>query len=147
MGVTGRALAGYSDILTQLFLPSQSVELSRLLFFMVLEIGVGLVAVCLPSIWMVFSTMAPEAFLRSVHSLVSLASNGTRGSRGSKALRGHSRKGVTLQPNTSTSSFVPISGTASDAYEMSIAKGESMQPVPSGHILNANSTAKNYEEV
>lgn len=41
---------------------------------MILEVGVGLIAVCLPSIWLVFTSAAPEAFLQSDRSVVSLAS-------------------------------------------------------------------------
>lgn len=117
---------------------------------MVLEIGVAVVAVCLPSIWMVFATMAPEAFLRSVHSLVSLASAGSRHSKDSQR---RPNQGIALQPNTSTSSHIPISGTAApDADELSIAKGDDVPPVPTGQIhvhrsVQQSAAAKKYEEV
>lgn len=116
---------------------------------MVLEIGVAVVAVCLPSIWMVFATMAPEALLHSVHSLVSLASAGSRHSKDSQR---RPSQGISLQPNTSTSSHIPISGTAPGADVLSIAKGDDVPPVPTGQIqvhrsVRQSAAAEKYEEV
>lgn len=49
------------------------------MFYWILEMGISLVAVNLPSIWLLFTSTAPEAILRrtpSVVSLVSVASDG-----------------------------------------------------------------------
>lgn len=40
--------------------------LTKYIYSMLFEAGVSLVAVHLPSIWLVFTTLAPEAILRSV---------------------------------------------------------------------------------
>jgi hypothetical protein len=78
---------------------------------MVLDLGVGIIAICLPSIWMVIVAKAPETFLRSVDSLVSLVSFG---SRHSKRLE-EDLPPKTLQSNASTSSHVPIAGPSAEA--------------------------------
>lgn len=49
-------------------------------FYQVLEMGVSLVAVSLPSIWLVFSSLAPEAIARSIRNVVSLGSYTRRSS-------------------------------------------------------------------
>jgi hypothetical protein len=54
------------------------------LYFAMLEAGMSLVAVNMPSVWLLLVTKAPEAVLRSVRSMVSLASRGSKGSNGSK---------------------------------------------------------------
>lgn len=96
---------------------------------MVLELGIGIIAICLPSIWMVVISKAPEAFLRSVDSLVSLAS---LGSRHSKRSQDH-LPSKTLQSNASNSSHVPISGPSSaDAYEMNSRHANNLESVTEG---------------
>lgn len=99
--------------------------LSRFYFFVVLEIGVSMVAICLPSIWMVMATKAPEAFLRSVNSIVSLASIGSKNSKGSQ----ERPQPKTLQSNASTSSHIPIAGSSSGSYELDTAKNNNLEAV------------------
>ena len=53
---------------------------TQLLFWSVLEGGLALIAVNLPSIWGLFTGISPEAILRSVRGLVSLRSWGSGGS-------------------------------------------------------------------
>ncbi|OAA44135.1 hypothetical protein NOR_03863 [Metarhizium rileyi] len=88
-------------------------SLSRLLFYMILEIGVGLIAICLPSIWMVFASIVPEVFLRSVHSVLSLV---TLASRRSKDSQERSRT-TAVKPGTPNSSIAPIAGKSARYHE------------------------------
>lgn len=108
---------------------------------MVLEVGIGIIAICLPSIWMVVVAKAPEAFLRSVHSLVSLASIGTRGSKESR----DRSQPKTLQSNASTSSHIPIAGSSSDTYELAIAGSSNLEAVPEREIHVKRSVEQSSE--
>ncbi|KAG6012123.1 hypothetical protein E4U43_007934, partial [Claviceps pusilla] len=91
--------------------------LSRVIFYFNLEMGVGLVAVNLPSIWMVFTSVAPDALLRSIRSVVSLASFRSGRSRSSKE-----RSNPEPLKSASCSSVVPLSshamGPLPEAFEM-----------------------------
>lgn len=113
---------------------------------MVLELGIAIIAVCLPSIWMVLASKTPEAFLRSVHSLVSLDS------RNSKRSQEH-LPSETLQSNASTSSRISIAGPSSgESHELSNAKGANLEIVPERQIHVSRSVeqsfkAKKHEEV
>lgn len=45
-----------------------------------LEIGISLIAVNLPSLWMLFTSVTPEKVIRSIRSVISLGSLRSRGS-------------------------------------------------------------------
>ncbi|KAG6044939.1 hypothetical protein E4U39_002877 [Claviceps sp. Clav50 group G5] len=81
--------------------------LSRVVFYIILEMGVGLVAVNLPSIWMVFASVAPDALLRSIRSVVSIASFRSGRSRSSR----ERHDPEPLGSSTSSSSVLPLSST------------------------------------
>ncbi|KAG6092460.1 hypothetical protein E4U30_005400 [Claviceps sp. LM220 group G6] len=81
--------------------------LSRVVFYMILEMGVGLVAVNLPSIWMVFASVAPDALLRSIRSVVSIASFRSGRSRSSR----ERHDPEPLGSSASSSSVLPLSST------------------------------------
>jgi hypothetical protein len=75
-------------------------------FYMILEIGIALVAVCLPSIWSVFTTIGPDKIMRSIRSVVSLASVrslGPASSRGSQHQSAEAQKSA-----VSISSATPL---------------------------------------
>ena len=52
-----------------------SVVNTKAIYLSVLETGLCLVAVNLPSLWFLFSKIKPESVLRSVRSMISLGSN------------------------------------------------------------------------
>ncbi|KAG6254026.1 hypothetical protein E4U23_006918 [Claviceps purpurea] len=81
--------------------------LSRVVFYIILEMGVGLVAVNLPSIWMVFASVAPDALLRSIRSVVSIASFRSGRSRSSR----ERHEPEPLGSRASSSSTLPFSST------------------------------------
>ena len=61
------------------------LEDTQLLFWSMLEGGLALIAVNLPSIWGLFTKISPEAVLRSVRSAVSLGSRGSGDSKNSRS--------------------------------------------------------------
>ncbi|KAG5920398.1 hypothetical protein E4U61_007921 [Claviceps capensis] len=81
--------------------------LSRVVFYIILEMGVGLVAVNLPSIWMVFASVAPDVLLRSIRSVVSIASFRSGRSRSSR----ERHEPEPLGSSASSSSVLPLSST------------------------------------
>lgn len=94
--------------------------------------GVGIIAINMPSIWMVFASVTPDSIIRSIRSVVSLDSLGSRGSSRDRSNAEH------LKSN-STSSFGPIAGSGSSsaevgAYELGSTGGRSPVPVPAGQI-------------
>ncbi|KAG5982345.1 hypothetical protein E4U55_002036 [Claviceps digitariae] len=105
--------------------------LSRVVFYFILEMGVGLVAVNLPSIWMVFTSVAPDALLRSIRSVVSLAS--FRSSRSRSFRERHNPE--PLKSSASFSSVVPLSSHAKasvpEAFELQPQRPLSDIPEPS----------------
>ena len=108
---------------------------------MVLELGIGIIAICLPSICMVIVAKAPEAFLRSVNSLVSLASLGSRHSKRSQ----EHPPSKTLQSNASASSQTPVAGPSAEAHELSTAKGDPLDPVTKSQIHVSRSVEQSFE--
>jgi hypothetical protein len=96
---------------------------------------VSIVAINLPSIWLVFTSVAPEAILRSIRSVVSLASIRSGGSKGSSGPHGR-YNAEHLKSSTSTSSIVPISGTSAEAeaYELHGPGGRGNADIPAGQI-------------
>ncbi|KAG5993571.1 hypothetical protein E4U52_001823 [Claviceps spartinae] len=94
-------------LLACLSLTRKTEYLSRVVFYMILEMGVGLVAVNLPSIWMVFASVAPDALLRSICSVVSIASFRSGRSRSSR----ERHDPEPLGSSASSSSVLPLSST------------------------------------
>lgn len=95
--------------------------------------GVGIIAINMPSIWMVFASVTPDSIIRSIRSVVSLDSLGSRGSSRDRSNAEH------LKSNNSTSSFGRIAGSGSSsaevgAYELGSTGGRSPVPVPAGQI-------------
>jgi hypothetical protein len=84
---------------------------------MLFEAGISLVAVNLPSIWLLFATTAPETVLRSVHSLVSLASTGERASKASKTSQ-YPKSTDFQRSSNSVSSAAHLSEEQSRTYAM-----------------------------
>ena len=89
------------------------------MFWGMLEMGVGIVAVCLPTLRPIFHGFSPESILRTVRSLVSLRSD----SMGSRSK--HSREGYVKDPNNSESknsltrpgkALVPDTGVQNEAH-------------------------------
>ena len=74
------------------------LEDTKVLFWSMLEGGLGLIAVNLPSIWGLYSKISPDAVLRSVRSMVSLRSRSSGGSKTSTTPYKH----ATLSPLTSS---------------------------------------------
>lgn len=118
--------------------------------------GVSVVAVNLPSIWLVFTSVAPDAILRSIRSVVSLASIPSRGSRGSKSPKGSRRQSNAeqLKSSMSTSSIVPISGTSveAEAYELHGLGGRRQADIPAGqihisHTVEQTTGTRHHEQV
>ena len=72
-------------------------------YFNMLEAGISLTAVNFPSLWLYFTNILPETFLRSVRSVLSLGS--TRGSaKPSSGPDGGSTVHLHYKPNTTSSS-------------------------------------------
>ncbi|KAK2603571.1 hypothetical protein QQS21_004251 [Conoideocrella luteorostrata] len=131
--------------------------ISRVTFYWVLEMGVSLVAINLPSIWLVFASVAPDAILRSICSAVSLASirsRGSKGSKGSKGSRNRSNAEQHLKSRTSTSSLVPSTGASAEAeaYELRCSGQHRHADVPSGqihvsHSVQQSTGTRHHEQV
>ncbi|KJZ72069.1 hypothetical protein HIM_08524 [Hirsutella minnesotensis 3608] len=103
---------------------------SRIMFYWILEMGISLVAVNLPSIWMVFSSVAPEAILRSIRSVISLVSIGSIGSKQSRDIDQEQ-----LKLNKTPSSIAPITGPTADLEVRAISRGHRQgHDVPAGKI-------------
>ncbi|KAG6006827.1 hypothetical protein E4U21_006634 [Claviceps maximensis] len=104
--------------------------LSRVVFYFILEMGCGLVAVNLPSIWMVFTSVAPDALLRSIRSVVSLASFRSSRSRSSK----ERPNPEPLKSVASCSSVAPLSsrvmGPIYETHELQFPLPVSFMPEP-----------------
>lgn len=64
---------------------------SLLLFWGMVELGVGMIAICLPTLRPLFAGWSPESIIRSIRSAISLRSIQ---SGGSKASKGSARKSV-----------------------------------------------------
>ena len=107
-----------------------------MMFYWILEMGISIVAVSLPSIWMVFASIAPDAILRSIRSVVSLASMRSGSSRRSRE-RSNAEH---LKSHPSNSSIAPISGSSAevDVYELHN-NGSSRNAVPPGEIRISHS--------
>lgn len=124
---------------------------SRMMFYWTVEMGVSVICINLPSIWMVFASVAPEAILHSVRSVVSLASIGSRGSGRSKASRDPSNL-ERLKSSTSTSSIAPISGASVvvEAYELGDARRHGTVPTGQIHVsrsVEQTSGSRGYDGV
>lgn len=62
---------------------TESTEaVTRAFFYTMLETGISLVAVNLPSLWLLFTSVTPEKVIRSIRSVLSLASLRSGGSGG-----------------------------------------------------------------
>ncbi|KAK2592308.1 hypothetical protein QQS21_009998 [Conoideocrella luteorostrata] len=120
--------------------------------------GITINAINLPSIWMVFVSVAPDAILRSIRSVISLASLGSRGSKNSKGSKG-SRGGSNaehLKSGTSSSSIAPIAGggvsAAVESHELGSHRRKEMSNVPVGQIqvsrsVEQTASCRRHEEV
>ncbi|KUI67586.1 hypothetical protein VM1G_02813 [Cytospora mali] len=71
---------------------------TRAFFFTMLEIGISLVAVNLPSLWLLFTSISPEKVARSIRSVLSLASLRSGGSGGDNDMtkRPYGDRGLTV---------------------------------------------------
>ncbi|KAK5997695.1 hypothetical protein PT974_00050 [Cladobotryum mycophilum] len=104
-------------------------SITKSLYFIMLEAGMSLVAVNLPSIWLVLTTLAPESILRSVRSIVSL---GSRGSKDSNELH-HVANADAPKSSTSVASAAPFGEMSGESYAMhDIEQG--VHDIPSGQI-------------
>lgn len=65
---------------------------SESIYLGVLEVGLSLIAVNLPSLWSLFSTITPERILHSVRSMISLRSVPSAGSMGGDGSRRSNRR-------------------------------------------------------
>lgn len=85
--------------------------LTKSFYFLMLEAGISCVAVNLPSVWMLFASVSPEAVLRSVRSMISLGSLGSRNSRGSRSKDSTGRSETVFKANPSVESQLPLSNS------------------------------------
>ena len=80
---------------------------SLLLFWGMVELGVGMIAICLPTFRPIFKGWSPESIVRSVRSIISLRSVSSHHSGGSKR-SGASRLKNDANGHGSDSSVVAI---------------------------------------
>ena len=66
---------------------------SLLLFWGMLELGVGMIAICLPTLRPLFAGWSPESIIRSIRSAIFLRSVHSGGSKGSKGSTGRTSLG------------------------------------------------------
>lgn len=102
--------------------------LSRSIFYSQLEMGISIVAVSLPSIWLLLISVTPETVMRSVRSLVSLVSLRSRESINSReAKSGNKTKAESAdKPNWSQSDASSVAGPAFVVTAQSGAQGSSI---------------------
>lgn len=80
------------------------------MFYLTLETGISAVAVNLPSVWLVFATISPDAVLRSVRSVVSLGSLGSNRSK-----RSQHENAEAMKSSPSVSSILPLGGNPGES--------------------------------
>ena len=94
---------------------------SLLLFWGMVELGVGIIAICLPTLRPLFRGFSPESILRSIRSALSLRSIHS-GSSGARRSPGRSAAKEAQQPLGSDSSIVGIHMEAT-TYDKASAEG------------------------
>ena len=95
---------------------------SLLLFWGMVELGVGIIAICLPTLRPLFRGFSPESILRSIRSALSLRSLHSSGSGGDGARRSPGRSAKEAQPLGSDSSIVGIHMEAT-TYDKAVTEG------------------------
>ena len=114
-------------------------------FWSMLEAGLALIAVNLPSIWGLFTKVSPEAILRSVRSAVSIASRSSGDSKNSRP----SYKQNKVPPSTSShENIVHKDGRefGAEAYAMhdiDNANHNQQQPLPESIVVSNSITQTN----
>lgn len=101
---------------------------TQAIYLTVLESGMSLIAVNLPSIWYLFAKIKPESVLRSVRSIISLPSSShSKSSHAPDKSRNHS--------SSSISYLAHPEGQTLETYAMhDIDDGAGVPPVPYGNI-------------
>lgn len=103
-----------------------------------LETGISLVAVNLPSLWLLFTSVTPEKVIRSIRSVLSLGSlrsggssgaNGYSGAGTSSSQRPYGKEGSTNSTRPSESSTAKIHPRAPEDIE---AQGAQVVATPGG---------------
>ena len=118
------------------------LEDTQVLFWPMLEGGLALIAVNLPSIWGLFTRVSPEAVLRSVRSMVSLGSRGSGDSKNSRT----PYKQTKLSPLTSSrDNIIHKDGRehSADAYTMhdiEMANYTHQPTLPESIVVSSNFT-------
>ncbi len=108
---------------------------TKQIYLSVLENGLSLVAVNLPSLWRLFAEIEPENVIRSVRSMLSL-----RSSQSATAVDKPDSRSATLDPtkkhsasNSSQSHLVHLENESSDTYAMHDIEGAYLEvPLPQG---------------
>lgn len=121
------------------------LEDTEILFWSMLEGGLALIAVNLPSIWGLFTKISPEAVLRSVRSVVSLGSRGSGDSKNTRTPYKQSK----LSPSTSShANIVYKDGKehGAEAYAMhdlDMANHNQQPPLPESIVVSNSITQTN----
>ena len=118
------------------------LEDTQVLFWSVLEAGLGLIAVNLPSIWGLLTKVSPEAVLRSVRSLVSL---GSRHSGDSRASRTPYKQSKSFPSNSSNAGIIYKDGKefnngAYAMHDVEYANQHPPPPLPEGIVVSNSVT-------
>lgn len=116
--------------------------LTKSVYFMLFEAGISLVAVNLPSIWLVFGTLAPKAILRSVRSVRSLASGVSGRSRDSQ----YQKTADGQKSSTSVSSTADLSNPSSETYAMQDLEHPDVPHLPGNKIYIHNTIHLSSEQ-
>ena len=117
---------------------------TQAIYLSVLEAGMSLVAVNLPSVWFLFAQITPEKILRSVRSMISLRS------RPSNSSVNKSHAPYKKESGGSSSNFyLAHPATRSlETYAMhDIENGEGVRPLPHGNIEIKETITQTAEQV
>ena len=92
---------------------------TQIAYFNILEAGMTIVAVNLPSLWYYMKHSSPEGVLRSVRSKLSIGSHRSSHESGRDSTdSGHQRGGQSVDTNSYRSDFVESAKTLTEAYAL-----------------------------
>ena len=114
---------------------------TKAMFYLTLETGISAVAVNLPSVWLVFATVSPDAVLRSVQSVVSLASLGSN-----KSKRSQREHAEAMKSSPSVSSNLPLGGNPGESSAEARAETFNLRELEEQRAKNAIQVRHSVEQ-
>ena len=132
-------------------LTSYLVVNTKAIYLSVLEAGLSLIAVNLPSLWFLLTKVKPESFLRSVRSMISLRSDRSAASQAKEGTQSHAPSWLGKNRSISSSSkthLAPLDLQSIQTYAMhDIEYEEHGTPKPLGKIQITDRISQSAEHV